>query len=122
MIMGLPLAAWIERRRIGQWWTYLAVAAATGALLGAILSSHPTVETRVAESGELETSIENPFAITFSPWTRSQPGFAGENPPIQWSDYIGTIAFGAVVGGVLGISFWFFYRRRTRSGINKNGP
>jgi hypothetical protein len=116
MIVGLPIAAFIERLRIGRWWSYLTFAAATGALLGA-LSSHPTLEScarPVAGSGEQETCIENPFAITFSPWTRRQPGFA-ENPSIQWSDYIGTIAFGAVVGGVLGISFWFFYRRRTRS-------
>lgn len=118
MVVGLPLARLIERLKIGRWWSYLAFAAATGALLGAILSSHPTVESRAAPtpgSGEQETSLENPFAITFSPWTRSQPGFAGENPPIQWSDYRGTIAFGAVIGGVLGISFWFIYRYRARS-------
>ena len=123
MIVGLPIAALIERLRIGRWWSYLTFAAATGALLGA-LSSHPTVGScarSVAGSGEQETCIENPFAITFSPWTRSQPGFA-ENPPIQWSDYIGSIAFGAVVGGVLGISFWFFYQWRARSGIDANDP
>jgi hypothetical protein len=82
MIIGLPLARLIERLKIGRWWSYLAFATATGALLGAIFSSHP--------------------------------GFAGENPPIQWNDYRGTIAFGAVIGGVLGISFWFFYWRRKK--------
>lgn len=123
MIVGLPFAALIERLRIGRWWSYLTFAAATGALLGA-LSSHPTLEScarPVAGSGEQETCIENPFAPTFSPWTRSQPGFVG-NPSIRWSDYIGTIAFGALVGGTLGTSFWFFYRRRTRSGIDANEP
>jgi len=124
MIVGLPIAALIERLKMGRWWSYLTFAAATGALLGA-LSSHPTLEScarPVAGSGQ-ETCIKNPLAITitFSPWTRSQPGFAG-NPSIQWSDYIGTIAFGAVVGGVLGISFWFFYRYRARSGIDANDP
>jgi hypothetical protein len=117
-IIGIPLARLIERLKIGRWWSYLAFAAATGVLLGAILSSHPTLGScarPVAGSGEQETCIENPMAITFSPWTRSQPGFAGENPPIQWSDYIGTIAFGAVIGGVLGISFWFFYSRRKKT-------
>jgi ABC-type Fe3+ transport system permease subunit len=79
LVLGLPLAWLIERLKIGRWWSYLAFAAATGALLGAILSSHPSVESRAAPtagSGEQETSVENPFAITFSPWTRSQPGFA----------------------------------------------
>jgi len=85
MVLGFPLAKLIERLKIGRWWSYLAFAAATGALVGA-LSSHPTLGSCAAPipgSGEQDTCIENPFAITFSPWTRSQPGFAGENPPIQ---------------------------------------
>jgi hypothetical protein len=41
MVLGLPLARLIERLKIGRWWSYLAFAAATGALLGAVLSSHP---------------------------------------------------------------------------------
>jgi hypothetical protein len=116
MVLGLPLARLIERLKIGRWWSYLAFAAATGALLSAILSSHPTVgcAAPASGSGEQETCIENPHAITFSPWTRSQPLFA-ENPAIQWNDYIGTIAFGAVIGGVLGISFWFFYSHRKKT-------
>jgi hypothetical protein len=123
MIIGLPIAALVERLRIGRWWSYLTFGAATGALLGA-LSSHPSLEgciRPVAGSDAQETCVENPFAITFSPWTRSQPGFTGY-PSIQWSDYIGTIAFGAIVGGALGISFWFFYRWRARPGIDANAP
>jgi hypothetical protein len=113
MVLGLPLARLIERAKIGRWWSYLAIAAATGALLASIFSSRPGCgATPIARSGEQESCVENPFAITFSPWTRSEPGFAGENPPIQWSDYRGTIAYGAVIGGVLGISFWFFYSRK----------
>jgi hypothetical protein len=110
LVLGLPLALFMERMKIGRWWSYLTFAAATGALLGAILSSHPTLANcyePTAGSNEQERCVENPVAITFSPWTRSQPGFA-ENPSIQWSDYRGTIAFGAVIGGVLGISFWYF--------------
>jgi hypothetical protein len=42
MVLGLPLARLIERLKIGRWWSYFAFAAATGALLGAILSSHPS--------------------------------------------------------------------------------
>ena len=99
MLLGLPLALLIERLRIGRWWSYLAVAMVLGALLGSILSSHPM------------GGIENPFALTFSPWTRAHPGLT-DNPPIRWIDWQGTIAFGAVVGGALGISFWFFYSRR----------
>jgi hypothetical protein len=114
MVLGLPLARLIERLKIGRWWSYLASAAVTGALLGAMLSSHPSSCAQPAVSDEQETCIENPFAITFSPWTRSQPGFA-ENPSIQWDDYIGTIVFGSVIGGVLGISFWFFYSRRKKT-------
>jgi hypothetical protein len=115
MVLGLPLARVIERLKIGRWWSYLAFAAATGALLGAVLSSHPSTCVELfARNGEQETCIENPRAITFSPWTRSQPLFA-ENPAIQWNDYIGTIAFGAVIGGVLGISFWFFYSYRKKT-------
>jgi hypothetical protein len=124
MLIGLPTTSLIERLRIGRWWSYLTFAAATGALVGA-LSSHPTLRSCVrpiAGIGEQETCIENPMAITFSPWTRSQPGFAGDNPPVHWSDYIGTIAFGAIVGGVLGVSFWFFYRWRARSRIDANAP
>jgi hypothetical protein len=117
MILGLPLAWLIERLKIGRWWSYLAIAAATGALLGAILSSHPIPEGCTAPMpGEQETCIENPHAITFSPWTRSQPGFA-EKPSIQWSDYRGTIAFGAIVGSVLGISFWLFYTRNQLASV-----
>jgi hypothetical protein len=111
MIIGIPLARLIERLKIGRWWSYLGFAAATGALLGAIFSSHPSgcIEP-FARNGAQDSCIESPRAITFSPWTRSQPIFA-ENPPIQWSDYTGAIAFGAVIGGVLGISFWVFYSR-----------
>jgi hypothetical protein len=114
MVLGFPLASLIERLKIGRWWSYLAVAAAMGALLGAMFSSHPVVCPGPARTGEQETCVENPFTITFSPWTRSQP-LVVDNPPIQWSDYIGTIAFGAVAGGVLGISFWYFYSRRGKT-------
>lgn len=104
IVFGFPLALIIERLKIGRWWSYLVVAMASGALLGSVLSSHPA------------GGVENPFAITFSPWTRVLPGFA-DNPPIRWKDYLGTIAFGAIVGGALGSSFWFFY---SRSGKNQS--
>ena len=37
LVLGLPITWLIERLKIGRWWSYLAFAAATGALLGAIL-------------------------------------------------------------------------------------
>jgi hypothetical protein len=119
MIVGMPIVAWLVRRKTRSCWSYLAFAAATGALLGAILSSHPTISCVKPETrnGEQETCIENPFAITFSPWTRSKPLFA-ENPSIQWRDYVGTIAFGAVIGATLGLSFWFFYYQRRKTEID----
>jgi hypothetical protein len=76
---------------------------------------HPSCAAPIPGSGEQESCVENPMAITFSPWTRSQPGFVGENPAIQWRDYGGTIAFGSVIGGVLGLSFWFFYSHRKKT-------
>jgi hypothetical protein len=115
MVLGLPLARLIERLKICRWWSYFAFATATGALLGVILSSHPSCAAPIPGSGEQESCVENPMAITFSPWTRSQPGFVGENPAIQWRDYGGTIAFGSVIGGVLGLSFWFFYSHRKKT-------
>jgi hypothetical protein len=113
-LLGLPLAHLIQRLKIGRWWSYLAIAAAAGALLGAILSSHPTCAPPTSKAIEQESCIENPFSITFSPWTRSAPGII-DSRPIQWADYFGTIAFGAVIGGVLGIAFWFFYSRRRKT-------
>jgi hypothetical protein len=103
MVLGLPLVLLIERLKIGRWWSYLSAASAGGTLLGSVLSGHPTGE-----------EIENPFTPTFSPWTRNAPGFA-DNPPIRWIDWQGTIAFGAIVGAVLGLSFWYFYSRRKKT-------
>jgi hypothetical protein len=125
MVVGLPLARLIERLKIGRWWSYLASAAATGALLGTILSSHPTIESRAAPTpgiGEQETSVENPFAITFSPWTRSQPGFAGLNPPIQWSDYKGTIASAPLSVVFLGAPFGFSIDTERGQGLTRLSP
>jgi hypothetical protein len=35
MVLGFPLTRFLERRRIRRWWSHLAVAAATGAVLAA---------------------------------------------------------------------------------------
>ena len=116
MVIGIPLARFLERRRTRRWWSHLAVAAATGAVLAAIFSSYPhRPQVCVEESGLQETCIENPHAIylAFSPWTRPRPGLI-QYPPIAMRDFIGSIIFGAVVGGALGVSFWVFYSRSSR--------
>jgi len=105
----------LEKRRMIGWRSHFAVAAATGALLATMFSSHPYKPEADCEhrgTGLQETCIENPRAIhlAFSPWTRPRPGWI-ENPPIAMRDFIGSIIFGAVVGGALGISFWLFYFR-----------
>lgn len=60
------------------------------------------------------TGVDNPFALAFSPWTRDSPGFTAGDP-IRWIDFVGSVAFGAVDGGALGISFWHFYSRAERA-------
>jgi hypothetical protein len=101
MIIGIPIVRLLVRLRAGLWWVYLLAAAACGGLLAAIFSSHPT------------GGIENPHAIAFSPWTRDTPGLF-DGPPLALADYVGSIVFGAIVGGLLGISFWYFYSRGTQ--------
>jgi hypothetical protein len=113
MVLGFPLARFLERQRIRRWWSHLTVAAATGAVLAAIFSSYPH-RPQVCEAGGdvQETCIENPHAVhlAFSPWTRARPGWI-EYPPVAMRDFMGSIIFGTMVGGALGISFWCFYTR-----------
>jgi hypothetical protein len=111
MVLGIPLARLLEKRRTGAWWSYLAAAAATGALLAALFSSSPH-RPRACEHA-LDACVENPHAVhlAFSPWTRSYPGWV-ENPPIAMPDFVGSIIFGAVVGAALGLSFWYFSSRK----------
>jgi len=105
MIIGIPIVLLLERLRAGRWWVYLLGAAAIGAVLGSILSTHP--------SGGID-DIQNPHAITFSPWTRNAPGFV-DDTPLSSKDVVGSIVFGATVGGALGISFWYFYTRSKKT-------
>jgi hypothetical protein len=101
LIVGLPLVNLFERYKLGHCWTYIAVATATGALVAAAVTSHPT------------GGIDNPFGLVFSPWTRDSPGFISRIP-IRTVDYVGSIIFCAIVGGALGASFWRFYSRGAR--------
>lgn len=115
-ILGSPLARLLIRRRMNRW-GFLVAGAAAGVLLAAVFSSYPHAprSCEVAADAE-ETCIENPHAIhlAFSPWTRPRLGLI-EYPPIPMADFIGSIIFGAIVGGTLGISFGFFYSRQFSS-------
>jgi hypothetical protein len=116
MILGFPLGRFLEGQGISRWWSHLAVAAATGAVLAAIFSSYPHRPPVCEARGDVqETCIENPHAVhlAFSPWTRARPGWI-EYPPVAMRDFIGSIIFGGIVGGALGISFWYFYSRGTK--------
>ena len=106
MIIGIPIVRLLAKFNARRWWVYLLAGAVTGALLGAVFSSHPSFPTH---GNGAEVAIENPHFITFSPWTRDAP-FDGRSP-LTYADYFGTIAFGAVIGATLGISFWYFYSR-----------
>lgn len=104
-LIGTPIARYLLKFKVQRWWIYLLAGIATGALFAAVFSSRPTISG--LDAGP-DVPIENPRAITFSPWTRNEIIGA----PV-WADYYGSVAFGAVVGGVLGFFFWYFYSRRT---------
>jgi fructose-specific phosphotransferase system IIC component len=53
--------------------------------------------------------------VTFSPWNRDVPGFI-DGIPSSHADFAGSLAFGAIVGGVLGLAFWYFYKKKTSLG------
>jgi hypothetical protein len=98
LVIGFPLARLAEKFRLIRWWSSTTVAAVTGASLPAIFTQYES---------------DNPFAVTFSPWTRNSPGFA-DNIPLSPIDFVGSVVFGAIVGAVLGLAFWYFYSRASR--------
>jgi hypothetical protein len=101
LLIGLPFVLIIQRCRIGAGWSYTIVAAATGALLAFGFGHRPTGE------------VGNPHGgAVFSPWTRDSPGI--DDFPVSSNEYLGSIAFLAIVGGALGFAFWYFYSRGPR--------
>jgi hypothetical protein len=101
VVIGLPLVLFMEKCRIGRWWSYMLVAGATGALFAFGFGHHHP------------GPMENPHGgLVFSPWTRDRPGI--DSFPASSSEYIGSIAFCAIVGSTLGLAFWYFYSRSLR--------
>jgi|SRR6185295_13855595 len=81
-----------------RWWSSVFLASTAGALLAAT----------VADSG-----TENPFAISFVPWARNEPGIASE-VPVGPNDFINSIIFGAIVGAAFGVVYWLVYTKVLR--------
>lgn len=101
--IGWPLAILIERMKADRWWSYAAVAAALGGTTAAL----------VVPYDQASTPDPNPFAPMYSPWTRDLPGFVGTVPGNP-ADYLGSVVFCAMVGGVLGFAYWYFNSHRVR--------
>lgn len=98
LVVGLPLVTLVERIRIGKWWSYSVIAAVTGALLATVAGRRPMGE------------VKNPHGgMVFSPLTRNSPGI--DSFPASSGEYLGSIVFCAIVGGILGLAFWYFHRR-----------
>ena len=104
LTIGFLLASIAAKSGMVRWWSSTAVAAAVGALLGGFFTYRP------APSNQGE--VANPFALTFSPW-RKAPGFTDDTFFSQ-VDFLGSVVFGAIVGGVFGLAFWYFYSRNAQ--------
>ena len=109
LVIGLPLVLIIERLRIGRGWSYLITAAATGALVAAVCGRRPT------------GVVGNPHGgMVFSPWTRARPEM--DAFPLSSNEYVCSIAFCAIVGGVLGLAFWYFRQRPSHPNYRLERP
>ena len=101
LVIGLPFVLFMEKCRIGRWWSYMLVAGATGALFASVFGHHRP------------GPMENPHGgFVFSPWSRDKPGI--DSFPASSSEYMGSIAFCAIVGSTFGLAFWYFYVRTLR--------
>jgi len=100
LVVGLPAAYVLSRRRLVRWWSWTGIAAAFGGVLGYLVS----------QAGPIEGS-----GTSFSPWNRSRPGIIGEfETPWSIADQWGSLAFGAIIGGLMGVTFWLFYMRLSK--------
>jgi hypothetical protein len=96
-LVGFPVAYLVARYNQVRWWLSACLASIAGAAFAAIYAD------------------SKPDGFTsFSPWHRDHPGFIDSgDPPITLGDYVGSIAFGAIVGAAFGLAFWYVYRRMT---------
>jgi hypothetical protein len=103
LVVGWPIAVAVVRFGLLRWWTSVAIPALFGLLLGWMFRS--------GGSGD------NPFAASFSPWSRDKPGFVGDIP-FTHADAIGSAVLGAIVGASFGLAFWLSFTRDVRSNIS----
>ena len=109
LVVGFPLARLMERLRVRRLLAYSLAGLVTGASIGAFFTFAPYIK-----------KTDNPFALTFSPWTRHSPGFA-DGPPYSAGDFWGTVALGAMVGSALASAYWYFSRSRALT-ARSSGP
>jgi hypothetical protein len=96
--VGYGLVTLIETLGVGRRWVYTLLAGATGALLAALAGRRPTGE------------VENPHGgVVFSPFTHN--GMRIDSFPQSANEYLGSIAFCAFVGAILGLAFSYFHLR-----------
>ena len=106
LIVGFPIAVVMSKCRILRWWSTTSVGAVVGASLGFMFSYG-------AWHGPEPGGVENPFMFTFSPLHWHAPGFT-DGITFTLADLIVSVSLAAMVGAVLGLSFWFFHSRATR--------
>jgi hypothetical protein len=97
-VVGFPVAYLVAKLHAVRWW----VSTPAAALLGVALS---WVFTHGGEG--------NPFAVSFSPWTRDRPGIIND-APFTRDDFVGSVIFGAIVGAAFGLAFWASFVRALR--------
>jgi hypothetical protein len=96
IVFGFPVAYIVARNDMVRWWLSVGLTAIMGAAFAAMAAD------------------THRFGLSFSPWHRNQPGIVDSgDPPITMGDYVGSIAFGAIVGAAFGLVFWYVYRRLT---------
>ena len=92
-VVGFPIAYLVAKLGAVRWW----ISTPAAALLGVALAWAFT------HGGE-----GNPFAVSFSPWTRDRPGIIND-APFTRDDFVGSVIFGAIVGAAFGLTFWAFF-------------
>src|SRR5262245_21530611 len=85
-VLGSPVAYLLARFHLVRLWAAIGIASIIGALFGYVLT---------------RAQPDNPFAASFSPWNRNQPGFVGQIPSSA-ADTWGSLAFCLIIGSAMG--------------------